>query len=379
MNILFVTSYPLEYDTSGNIRNMGLIQGFVENGHKVSTFSPYPNDTSLFSGEMLDFPFEKRYWIGSKSTIVVDHTKKTLMGYLKRLASKIISNISVYDRRFMMARQIERGCIEEYYDLIVSSSDPKSAHIFAERLIKKNPNVFGKWIQYWGDPFTNDISNKHRFSEKKVKREERRLISIADKAVYVSPFTRDEMLVKYPDFSSKIDFLPIPFYKKGGLTSVKIDTSLVGYLGDYSSKNRNILPFVEAVKNNRINAAIAGTSDLSIKGTETLQIYGRLHGKAIDDLSARVGVYVCICNLHGTQIPGKVYHYVDSGKPILIILDGEREDELRKYFEGYNRFYLCGNNENDISQTLQRIMSEYHQFDTPQSLQAKGIASKFME
>lgn len=379
MKILYVTSYPLEYDTSANIRNMSLIQGFVDNGHQVSTLSPYPSDVSLFSGKMLEFPFEKRYWIGTKSTIIIDHTKKSLMSRMKRLVSKLVSDFSVYDRRALMTRHVKGGIIHENYDVIVSSSDPKSSHIIAEKLIKTNTDRHGRWIQYWGDPFTCDISNSHRFSLKRIQKEERRLISLAQKVVYVSPFTLEYIKERYPEYADKMVFYPIPFVGNGRMATVRTDVNLVGYLGDYSSKNRNILPFVQAVKDLKVKTSIAGTSDLTIESTETLTVYGRLQGEAFDELAARVGVYVCVCNRYGTQIPGKVYHYADTGKPILIILDGDNEQKLRAYFEEFKRFYLCRNTVNEISFMIKKILSEHRHFNTPEILQAKGIAYKFVE
>lgn len=379
MRILFVTSYPLEYNTSANIRNMGLIHGFLENGHSVSTFSSYPTDPTLYSGEYLDFPFNKRYWVGSKSTIVVDHTKKTLFAKLKILASKLITEFAVYDRRVSLARSIKSGLIKEEYDYIISSSDLKSSHVLAEKLLLTHPNKLGKWIQYWGDPFSNDISNNHRFSAKRIVKEEERLLRIADKVVYVSPFTRDEMASKYPFYSNKLKFLPIPFIRKAEKVCVEVDKELVAYLGDYNSKNRNILPFVKAVKDSEIRTVIAGTSDLVIENTNTLSVLGRLQGSDIEELSEKTGVFVCICNLYGTQIPGKVYHYVDTGKPILVILDGDREDELKKYFETYNRFYLCQNKADIIAKTLKSIISDYRRFSTPHSLDPATIADFFLD
>lgn len=379
MRILFVTSYPLEYNTSANIRNMGLIQGLCENGNDVSTFSIYPADENLYSGSLLNFPFFKRYWIGSKTTVSVNPDKKSFKGTIKKFVFNVMSNWMVYDSKALSAKQIDSGMIGEKYDIIISSSDPKSAHLFAEKLIKKHPHQFSRWIQYWGDPFSNDISAAHKHSENRTKKEEKRLISLADKVVYVSPFTRDDLAKKYSEFSDKMVFLPIPFSKKQRTNNVETEKNLVGYLGDYSSKNRNILPFVEAINNSRIKAVIAGSSDLNISSTDCLTIKGRLHGEEIDNLAEMVGVYVCVCNLKGTQIPGKVYHYVDTGKPILIVLDGDKEEALRGYFESYERFYLCRNTSEEISNSLQEILSEYKTFTTPRMLQPRVIAEDFIK
>ena len=39
MRILYITSYPLEYSSSANMRNIALIKGLIENGNEVHTLS----------------------------------------------------------------------------------------------------------------------------------------------------------------------------------------------------------------------------------------------------------------------------------------------------------------------------------------------------
>ena len=62
MNILFVTTYPLEYNTSANIRNIALIEGLLKLGHVVSTYSLYPEDARFFN-KILSIGIKSRYWI----------------------------------------------------------------------------------------------------------------------------------------------------------------------------------------------------------------------------------------------------------------------------------------------------------------------------
>ena len=53
MEILFITSYPLEYNTSANIRNISVLNGLIKNGHRVYTLSPYPTNLAFYSGRLL--------------------------------------------------------------------------------------------------------------------------------------------------------------------------------------------------------------------------------------------------------------------------------------------------------------------------------------
>ena len=95
MNVLFVTSYPLEYNSSANIRNWGLIEGLLENGHEISTLSPYPSDRELFAGKVLSCPFKKRYWVGaivtSEDRSVANHSSSSFKLKANSIAFKIFN------------------------------------------------------------------------------------------------------------------------------------------------------------------------------------------------------------------------------------------------------------------------------------------------
>ena len=90
-----------------------------------------------------------------RSKITIKKGKKNL---LKNFAYKFLSKFKIYDFRSSLASK--KVIIKEKFDLIISSSDPKSSHLIAESLIKNNPNITNKWIQYWGDPFASDINKK---------------------------------------------------------------------------------------------------------------------------------------------------------------------------------------------------------------------------
>lgn len=378
MNILYITAYPLEYNTSGNVRNKSIIKGLMDNGHSVSTMSPYPTDITLFNGRLLDVAFKKRYWLGSKDPVVSIPSSNKLIGWLKGKLYKLNNALSVYDRRSSYVKYVRQVEDDEIFDVVVSSSDPKSAHLFAEEYVRLHERKGIRWIQYWGDPFTGDISNNHSLSEGRISKEEKRLISLADKVVYVSPLTAEAMKTAYPEDKDKIKFLPIP-YIENAIKEKNEKNNLVAYLGDYNSHNRNILPFVESVKQMNIDAAIVGGSDVKIEGTEKLLVKGRMMGDELKEITNKVGVYVCLCNLHGTQIPGKIYHYANTPYPILIILDGENKEILRDYFNTFDRYYLCDNNSLSIQETLRTIFAQKKTYSAPVKLAPKTIAMEFIK
>lgn len=379
MNILFITSYPIEYNTSANTRNQGLISGLLKNGYQVSTLSPYPTNTAFYSGKLIELPLKKRYWIGNTDVVSDSGQKKSKPGRIKIILESLYTSFAVYDRRSWLTRLIDGNSVDEDFDVIISSSDPKSAHLIAEKLIKVRPSVCKKWIQYWGDPFTGDITINSTFNSFLIKREEKRIIGKADKAVYVSPFTAEDICSCYPEYDKKIAFLPIPYIEEPNSNKDETKGDLISYLGNYTSTRRDVRPLIEAINEMKLPAAIVGDSDLRIEPNEHLIVKERMNHEELKQITEKTAVYVCVCNLHGTQIPGKVYHYVDTGKPILVILDGEYSGKMREFFESFQRFYLCDNNVTDIKKTLRIIIKEKKSFDVPDQLKPSFIAAEFIK
>lgn len=383
MNILFVTSYPLEYNSSANIRNWGLIEGLLANGHKISTLSPYPTDRELFNGKLLSDYFEKRYWVGSmtqnqgdpRDVLPPNKTKARI----KSIAFKLFNYLSVYDRRSLLVSKINVTIIDKKFDVVISSSDPKSSHLFAHKIIRKSPSITKTWIQYWGDPFSNDISFKRLFGNYFVEKEEKKLIRLADKVIYVSPFTANAIKGKYPQYKNKIHFLPIPYCSSNSVdNNGSYELGLIGYFGDYNSTNRNIMPLYKSIRDLGYKANIIGNSDITLEPTELINISNRIPSDQLAGVIKKTHVFVCVCNLHGTQIPGKVYHYVNSGKPIVIVLDGENKAGLINYFESFNRFYICDNTVDSISSCLKRVVNDNKSFGIPDTLNPVKIAEAFI-
>ena len=383
MKILFITSDPLEYNSSANMRNRAIIKGIIENGNQVSTLSAELNEKSIYAdNSKLNLELKERYWIQDSIKIKVD--KEDKVKKTKKKIKEIIYNVyvkfSIYDPKKRLLKKLNASQIENEFDLIISSSDPKSAHLLAEKLIKEKPNITKRWIQYWGDPFLDDINKKSFFSKKLIKKEEERIISLCDKIVYVSPFTLEKQKKLYTKYSDKMEFLPIPYIKEKIYKPNKNKNIVLGYFGDYRSQDRNIQPLYKLVSNNKnIQLNICGNSNLKLEQKENINIKARQTLSVIEKMEEKSDILVCICNSHGNQIPGKVYHYAATNKAILIIVDGEKQENIKKYFETYNRFKICKNNEIDILKTVNIIMKEEKKYEPLYELNARNIAKKLIK
>ena len=275
---------------------------------------------------------------------------------------------------------MSKDCIKEKFDLIISSSDPKSSHLIAEKLIELNPNIAKKWIQYWGDPFVGDINKNSIIPANVIKKEEKRLIGLCDEVIYVSPFTLEQQQKNYPEYKDKMKFIPIPYIKEKIYEKVSNPKITLGYFGDYKSNDRNIKPLYNTItKNNEYYLNICGNSDIKLEVKENISIRPRQRMNVIEELEKKSDILVCICNRKGTQIPGKIYHYAATNKPILIILDGDKKEELRKYFDSFSRYKLCENTEEDIMEAVKDIINERVEYKPLNLLSSEKVAEEFIK
>ena len=380
MKILFVSSSPLEYSSSANMRNIALLNGLIENGHEITTLTPRPQeDSKFFDNSLNNIQIKEKKYIelgALRSKMTIKKNKKNL---LRKYVYNILSKFKIYDFRSDLANR--KIIIDNKFDLIISSSDPKSSHLIAESLLKNNKNIAKRWIQYWGDPFASDINKKSWMPKSIIRKEEERLISLADKVVYVSPFTCESQKRLYKKYDDKICFIPIPYEKEIYYKKTNNKKTILGYFGDYKKSDRNILPLYDTICeiDNICDLNICGNSDLELLQKENIKIFERQNLDNIRKLESKTDILICICNKRGTQIPGKVYHYAATNKPILLILDGDNKKELREYFSKFNRYIMCDNNKIDIEKTLKDIIDNPKEYFPCEQLKPKSIAKKFVE
>ena len=385
MKILYITSTPLEYNSSANMRNVAIIKGLQQLGNEVSSLSSEAVNSSIYSDDISEIiNVKNRYWLklGAIQNNITNNInqKNNFKKIIKNRIYKIYTKFSIYDPKKTLVSKVSKNFIKEKFDLIISSSDPKSSHLIAERLIELNPNITKKWIQYWGDPFVGDINKNSIIPSNVIKREEKRLIGLCDEVVYVSPFTLEQQQKNYPEYKDKMKFVPIPYIEEKIFTKVSNSKVTLGYFGDYKSSDRNIKPLYDAIiKDNDCYLNICGNSDIKLEVKENVSIRPRQKMNVVEELEKNSDILVCICNKKGTQIPGKIYHYAATNKPILIILDGDKKEELRKYFESFNRYKLCENTEEDIIKAIKDIINERVEYKPLSLLSSEKIAKEFIE
>jgi hypothetical protein len=247
------------------------------------------------------------------------------------------------------------------YDLVVSNSSPAASHKLAGILIKNKQIKTKRWIQIWEDPWFFDLYGGHAEA---IREEEHALLREAGEIYYVSPLTLKYQQQHFPDCANKMKHIPLPYLESAAGTPKESAKKLsVGYFGDYYSQTRNLRPLYDALLMSECVGNIYGDSDVNLSSTERITVSGRVTLDILSKVQENTTVLVHLSNLKGGQIPGKIYHYSATTKPILFVLDGTAEEQnlLRDYFEQFNRYYFCQNSEESIGEALLKIQTDRNQ------------------
>ncbi len=387
MKILFVTMDPFENNTSAAIQNRGILKGLSSLAHDVDimTLKPDPSSTSyddtLGSVKML---VTDLYYISIDKKYSMLRAKKqrpgeighfTIANFLapvfismRDFIKYIYDQVSIFDAQTVNLRGVSKMDIDySKYDVIISSSDPKSSHLIARKIFQKNRHCRAAWIQYWGDPMLHDIGRKRGWRDKIVKYHEARLIEEADRVVYASPLTLEKQKKTFYKFAKKMEYANQVYSHKANEKAIKHKSKKglikVGYIGAYQSGKRDIIPLYNSAKAGNYLLNICGASDIKLKSTDYITIHGAVPYRQALEIEYNSDILVCICNKIGTQIPAKIYYCAGYNKPIIIILDGEYKNKLRNYFMKFNRYILCNNKEGSIITAIEKAKNILNKFE----------------
>lgn len=393
MNILYISGSCLTKNTSANMSHNSYLQGLIENGAHVDVIMakdswgeqdnklPKFNNVTYYEYGAVSpsdklrnyfrrfFPIEKagadkhidnNISVTKKSNIIRSSYKKSLSirNHAKKLFYSIFKPDPLYPLNSVWLKKAAYFKSGKYYDLVISNSSPAASHKLVTLLKSSGGIKYKNWIQIWEDPWYFDLYGGHG---NRIKNEEHSLLLNAEKIYYVSPLTLYYQKSYFPDCAQKMDCIPLPYLKFGKGKFRYTDEVSFGYFGDYYSYTRDLLPFYQALKMIKAKGFIYGDSDLALKSTEQIAISGRVTLDVLEKIQEQTSVLVHLCNLRGGQIPGKIYHYSATEKPILFILDGTDNEKrvLKDYFSKYNRYVFCDNSVDSIRDAMNDIICNY--------------------
>lgn len=361
MRILYVVSRPLEINTSASVRNKATIQGLLAMGCQVELLTTEPDVNHSAYDESMRIEGVKTILVKAGGTQGLARLGRRwkLLEPLKIAVYRYMNRKNIYDNLAGIVNQAEHIELPlPQYDCIISSSDPKSSHLFVYELLRLQKGFTGRWIQIWGDPFYGDIAFTNKKADQ-IRAEEHKLISAADRVIYVSELTRQAQKKNYPDCADKMRYVPIPYVEQKEYPLKKLsqaDQIELAYCGDYNTNVRNILPLYEYVnQSSRCHLTVCGFSNISLQPTERVTVLPRVGRDKVLKIEENADILVHLSNLKGTQIPGKIYQYSGTNKPILFLLDGDT-DKLYQTFSKYERYVFSENTSAGIAEAVQQII-----------------------
>lgn len=389
VKLLFVTLCPLEVNTSVTKSNLGLLKGFEGLGYDITILMPGISKDVYYFDNSIDLSRFKIVRINNESlgqTIAnMQSSSSKLKTFLFKQMRSVYNQVSLFDRSKQYIAQAPKLPIyDEYYDIVISTSDPKTSHMFVDKMIQSGLK-YGKWIQHWGDPLLGDVSRRNIYPAWYIKRVERNIIRNADSVIYVSPFTADSQKVNHPMHASKINFAPLmcddddrteKLVTLEGKTKVKL-----AFVGDYNSQTRDIMPLYEACKKmNNVDLTIAGNTDLTLESMDNIHVNKRVPQAQAKEMEQNADVIISVGNRFGTQIPGKIYYLASTDKIILITMEDDNKAKMKEYFDIFGRYETCDNTTQAIIVAIDSIIrKKTYSFTTPEKLLPVNIVKSIIE
>lgn len=257
------------------------------------------------------------------------------------------------------------------YDLIISFCPSPLSAILAEDIIKFSNLNYLKYFQYWSDPLSIgmlDCIDKlplkrffHNIIEKKV-------LKRADEIIYCSPILCRLQKELYPEFASKMRWSDVSYLNrdKYDIKNKKGKIKL-GYFGAFSKNIRNITPLLNTIRElDNLELIVRGDSNIKFNKKEFLNVdieYERITYKEVEKLERECDILICIGNISGVQIPGKVFYYSNYEKPIIYIGDGLFNGEISNYLKEFDRYLICENNVTSIKNIIKKAILELPHFE----------------
>lgn len=381
---LYVCGSCLFRNTSANMSHHGFVRGLVENGYQVEVVMPHESFGPL--DPALPRVAGARYHLHSSSSAGRAFVKKvrgwfdhgategragpsgdTLPlpppsrreGRVRGLASDVLSAWRQRDPHWASRPWLRRArhfASEAPYDVVLSNSSPASSHRLAADLLSSGRIRTSRWLQVWEDPWYHDVYRKGPAPG--VREEEAALLRLADEVFYVSVLTLKYQKMHFPEAASKMRLVPLPAFPPSTDRGDGRERTAFGYFGDFYSHTRDLGPLLSALRVIGATAVICGDTDLDVRDAGNVRVRRRVTLHALREIEADVDVLVAVCNLRGGQLPGKIYHYAATEKPVILVLDGSAEERraIREHFEPLNRFEFCENDQRSIETVLRGFL-----------------------
>lgn len=385
--ILYITTSYLLKNSSASIRNNSLVKGLIELGYNVEVYTvEWPRGflSSYLQKENIgNIHCDKLPNIEMVNSVTsrIKHSNGFITA-VKRILKQILF---FPDECYQWVRLFDYN-ISTNYEYVITSSDLKSSHFVGMTIKRKFPNV--KWIQVWGDPWSSDV-NTITLMKYITSYYEKKILSLGDKIVYVSSVTKEEMAHRYCNLQSKMYYIPRGYYIEDNVKPQenKSDILHIAYTGLISS-GRNIFHLLNVLEKKSLKSKIVLDlyGKLSENNSEQLRkyscvnVYGSIDLGQLQDVYNSSSMMLYLSNRKGaTQIPGKLYDYMGTTKPVLCLVEDEN-DAISVFLKKFDRCLVLKNDLVTIENSIDLILDfSKRRFPINKDFAPQSIARSFID
>lgn len=374
--VLVIKMSPIKGLNSSMLRALAVVKGLTNKGFIVDMLTLHTSATHVLNESEYAFLDGVNIIYANPNKAydsLVSGTKSVIKQKAVALLRRIHHKFLIFDYTGAIAKKVSLSMLPSTeYEYIIAVSDPKTTHIASKQLIRQGLK-YNKLIEYWGDPMYGDITLKSIYPGFIYKYIEKKMLSIADRIVYTSPFTLAMEQEIYPKLADRMVYSPTAYMEEKRFPPHE-GKYTVGYYGAYPSNVRNLVPLYEACRqmSDIVDLKIVGNTDLSLEETDSIEIRPR---GDISELEMKTDLFVCVLNKSGTQIPGKLYHYAAYNKPILVVEDGDNAAQMHEFILSFERYFTCLNEKDDIIKTIERISKENKEWYPCEQMKPKSVVS----
>lgn len=268
-----------------------------------------------------------------------------------------------------IVNQISRSDI----DIIVTSSGSYTAHIAGAYLAKEWAKP---WVAELGDPWTKNPIWPANFFFRVWRNQKLEMGSIprADALVLTTEATADCYRKWLGPQAPPIAVIPMGYEPAEFLDvtpAVGHDNFKIAYIGVAYRTGRDLRPLMNAIIELKqfypVHFRMIGPCSSSYHtyaqrdASNLIEFLGRVDYKQSLEYIKKEDILVAIGNTGGMQIPGKIYMYLASGRPILYISQSDSKDDpswqLLQRFPGV---YRCPNRKEEIMSTLGDMLADFN-------------------
>lgn len=299
-----------------------------------------------------------------------------LKSYLKKLGNQRKKQILIPDTQIDWFSEVKKMEKKERFvqqfnpDVIISCSMPNTSHIVGYWLAKKYKKPL---VMDYGDPWSFEISVRRNFLRKNLELIlEKKILEYSSLAFFATKETKNIYSNYFPKLSSKFNIFMMGYTPKRIEVEKKIrneNLSMI-YGGMLNPIHRNPVPFLYALcENKNLDVLIRSvlTPEQKIEYSEIISNNNleNVHFEGLTDFNSFMkelstkDVLVLFGNSTPTQIAGKVFNYIATGKHILYIKNFSEKfnDPVEEILKEYGNVTVVKNEKTEISNGILTLIN----------------------